>query len=128
MAIIVSSISPSITKKIGGNEIIVNGTFPQNENLLVFLGPLGTINDIPCYSGISGSSYDIISINGTEIKVITPSCNIGNMYLTVALKSNLSDNDSISITIIESSWRSKVIIFPKWYKISPSSIIEAFND
>jgi len=60
----------NVISSAGGEGLTLSGTFPSGA-LTVYLGPLGTIDDPPCYGG-PGYGYQPQSADGTTVKIVTP--------------------------------------------------------
>lgn len=100
-----SSVSPSVTDASGGQLLTIVGTFAVGNVYRVFLGPLGTSADGPCYSGVQGQALDVRSADGVTIECVAAPSTKGARFLTVT---SPGDSGNLAVTIVERCWRDKV--------------------
>ena len=123
MALALTSVSPELLDSQGGTIITVEGTFDTSVAHRVFLGPAGTVDDPPCYSGVIGMGLDVYSPDGLTIQFVSPPGEKGANFVTV---DDSSTTETEPVTLVEQSWKSKVHIMrkncPKWYETGARSL------
>jgi len=116
----ISSATPSPISSAGGEQVSLVGTFPAT-NVRVYLGPIGTSDDLPC-TGLGGG-YDVASEDGTTLTVIAPPAEKGTNYISIV---GGLGSDVLAVTVVERSWSAKVHamrrLLPRWYAVGARSL------
>lgn len=99
------SVDVAVVQTIGGAKIIATGLFTKDSPLEVYLGPLGTVADPPCYGG-SNKGYSPTSEDGVTVEFWTPPLDKGAASVTIVDGASTLGGLS-SLVVAERSWPHK---------------------
>jgi hypothetical protein len=121
------AVFPAVIDDEGGTELLVIlGTeFGVNAEVQAYLGPLGTVEDPPCYAG-RGYGYTPISEDGISIVCYAPPTAPGSVFLTLVYGEPPQTVVAGNVTVLERNFKSKRFsfrsCFPPWYGVGPRNM------
>lgn len=120
------SVVPAVVDSLGGTELAIAGSFPLDQPIFLYLGPLGTSGDAPCYAGEGGGYLGIYSEDGVALSCIVPPAVVGPDWLTLVCGATTR---TAAMTVVDHAHYGTVFSarrdFPPWAKVGPRRLEEA---
>lgn len=128
MSFSLTSVSPALAWNRGGTLIEITGTFELDHAYNIYIGPLGSVNDPKCHSGLAGSAHDIYAWSTTKIKAYTPQVDAATGLDIYVVDTGTSENHTLaaSFDVYPEEFYTKVFhirqLFPAIFWVGPRGI------